>query len=65
MEFLLKSILKTRGITQKELAGRTGLSERFVSDLCTNRRNLVPRESVALIARELGISDVSELIRLH
>lgn len=65
MELRLKEILKERGIEQKELAERTGLSNRLVSELCTNKIKRVPRDAISKIAVELGIDDANELIRLH
>jgi putative transcriptional regulator len=64
MELRLREILKERGIEQKELAERTGLSNRHISELCTNKIKRVPRDSIAIIARELHITDANELFRL-
>jgi putative transcriptional regulator len=60
----LREILKERNIEQKELAEKTGLSERAVSELCNNLTKRYPKEALERIADALEIDDVSELLEI-
>jgi len=64
VELRLQEWLNERGIEQKEVVERTGLSTRTVSELCTNKMQRVPREAIGKIAQEFGIKDANELFKL-
>lgn len=53
----LRRLRLARGLTQEELAERAGLSPRGVSDLERGARRIPHRETVALLARALGLSE--------
>jgi transcriptional regulator with XRE-family HTH domain len=54
MKMRLKPLLERRGMTQKELAERTGLSNPFVSLLASGQRRASP-DTLERLARELGV----------
>ncbi|MED4918689.1 helix-turn-helix transcriptional regulator [Geobacillus thermodenitrificans] len=60
----LREILKQRNIEQKELAEKTGLSVRTISELCNNVTKRYPKEALERIADYLEIDDVSELFEI-
>ncbi|WP_171355725.1 helix-turn-helix transcriptional regulator [Geobacillus sp. MR] len=60
----LRDILNERDIEQKELAEKTELSVRTISELCNNITKRYPREALERIADALEIDDISELIEI-
>ncbi|MGE7091700.1 helix-turn-helix domain-containing protein [Lysinibacillus sp. NPDC048646] len=60
----LKKILSERGITQKELAEKTGLRQNIISEIANNQRQIIYREHVAKIIEYLEISDMNEIFEL-
>ncbi|WP_198520140.1 helix-turn-helix domain-containing protein [Geobacillus thermodenitrificans] len=60
----LREILKQRNIEQKELAEKTGLSVRTISELCNNITKRYPKEALERIADALEIDDVNELLEI-
>jgi transcriptional regulator with XRE-family HTH domain/tetratricopeptide (TPR) repeat protein len=54
---LLKRFRMASGLTQEELAARAGLSPKGISDLERGARRVPHRETVALLAEALGLSD--------
>lgn len=61
----LRDILNERDIEQKELAEKTGLSVRTISELCNNITKRYPKEVLERIADALEIDDISELIEIE
>ncbi|MED3649937.1 helix-turn-helix transcriptional regulator [Heyndrickxia sporothermodurans] len=61
LELRLKEILKEKGIEQKELAQRAGLTERTVSELCNNKVKRYPKEALEKIMEALDLRDLNEL----
>ncbi|SIS54161.1 helix-turn-helix domain-containing protein [Salimicrobium flavidum] len=61
----LKPLLKSRAIGQKELAQRTGLTERTISEMANGKTKRIPKEAVEKIAEELNITDINELLTLE
>lgn len=55
-------ILRTRGITQTELATMAGLRQASISELSNNMRKSINREHLAKIADALEIDDINELL---
>lgn len=60
----LRDILNERDIEQKELAEKTELSVRTISELCNNITKRYPKEALERIADALEIDDISELIEI-
>jgi transcriptional regulator with XRE-family HTH domain len=52
---LLKALRERAGMTQEELAERSSLSIRTISDLERGRTTTPQRRSIALLARALGL----------
>jgi putative transcriptional regulator len=61
MNIRLKEILKEKGIEQKELAAKTGLTTRTISELCTNKTQRYPKKAIGKIVDALNIVDFNEL----
>jgi putative transcriptional regulator len=60
----LDEVLKDRNMSQKELAGLTGIRPAAISELYNNQRKSINREHIEKIAAALDISDINELITL-
>lgn len=58
----IKEILTEREMTQKELAGLTGLRENTISDITKNTRDSINREHIGKIAAALNIEDPNEIL---
>lgn len=61
----LRDILNEKGITQAELAKRTGLTTRTVSELCSGKMKQYPRQALEKIAEVLQIDDIRQIIDLN
>jgi putative transcriptional regulator len=61
----LKEVLKTKGITQKNLEAMTGIPQSRISTLCSGNRQEVNLLMLEKIAYALEITDLSELIQLE
>ncbi|ASR46097.1 transcriptional regulator [Paenibacillus kribbensis] len=61
----LKEVLKTKGITQKNLEAMTGIPQSRISTLCSGNRQEVNLLMLEKIAHALDITDLSELIQLE
>lgn len=62
LKLRLKEVLETRGMTQKDLSDMTGLRPNTISEMVKNTRDTINRENVGIVAKALGISNVSELL---
>ena len=60
----LKEILNERGMSQVELAEKTGLTRTVISELATNRRTSVNREHITKVIQALGIVDMNEIFEV-
>ena len=58
----LREILTERNMEQKELAEKTGLSVRAISDLANDKTERVPKTALLKIANALDIDDIRKLI---
>ncbi|RUL51141.1 helix-turn-helix domain-containing protein [Lysinibacillus antri] len=47
---------------QKELAALTGLSNRTISELATNKTERIPKTAICKIAEVLEINDIREIL---
>jgi antitoxin HigA-1 len=54
-EILIEEFLKPLGVTQTELAEKTGLPRKHVNELCRNRR-AVTADTALILARVFGNS---------
>ncbi|WP_068500515.1 helix-turn-helix domain-containing protein [Paenibacillus kribbensis] len=61
----LKEVLKTKGITQKNLEAMTGIPQSRISTLCSGNRQEVNLLMLEKIAHALEITDLSEIIQLE
>ena len=62
MHVHLKEILKSRNMSQRELAKLTDIRPAAISELANNQRTTINREHVERIARVLKIERLDELI---
>lgn len=60
----LRPLLSERGITQKELAEKTGLREATISRIARDAGTSISFEHLARIADALNVDDIRELIEL-
>lgn len=60
----LKMILFERGITQRELAEKTGLRENVISEMVNNQRKTFNREQVARVIQYLEITDMNDIFEI-
>lgn len=58
----LKELLKERGMDQLTLSQRTGLTTRTISELCNNKVQRYPKKALEIIANELELKDINELL---
>lgn len=69
MEFLylksrLKILLAERDMNQKDLAEKTGLTTRLISEIANNKVKMYPKEALEKIIVALQINDLNELFSL-
>ena len=60
----LKEVLNERGMSQVELAEKTGLTRTVISELATNRRTSVNREHITKVIQSLEITDMNEIFEV-
>ena len=60
----LGDLLKERGMTQKELSKRTGLTPTQVSIICRGAGTGVNKAHLEVIAEALDVTDIRQLIDL-
>ncbi|MGE7942845.1 helix-turn-helix domain-containing protein [Lysinibacillus xylanilyticus] len=60
----LKEVLIERGMSQVELAEKTGLTRTVISELATNRRTSVNREHITKVIQALDISDMNKIFEV-
>ena len=61
----LKDALQERGMSQKELAEKSGLRANAISEMVNNQRSTINKEHAALVANVLGITDMNELFKIE
>lgn len=64
VELRLGTVLTERGLTQKELAEKTGIRPAAISQLCRGFVDRLNLDHIARIATTLGIDDINELVTL-
>lgn len=60
----LKEVLNERGMSQIELAEKTGLTRTVISEMATNRRTSINREQITKIIQALEITDMNEIFEV-
>ncbi|ACA41217.1 helix-turn-helix transcriptional regulator [Lysinibacillus sphaericus] len=60
----LKEVLNERGMSQVELAEKTGLTRTVISELATNRRTSINREHITKVLQALEIKDMNEMFEI-
>lgn len=58
----LKETLTKQGMSQKELAERTGLRANVISEMVNNQRTTVNREHLAKVCDVLKITDFNDIL---
>ncbi|MEC0091793.1 helix-turn-helix domain-containing protein [Paenibacillus macquariensis] len=61
----LKEAMKTRGVTQLQLAEMASVRQAAISELCRNAREEVNLNMLNRIAIALNITDISELMQFE
>ncbi|MEW4328223.1 helix-turn-helix transcriptional regulator [Rossellomorea marisflavi] len=64
IEVKLRQILKEKGIGQKELAEKTGLTERTISELCNNKIRRYPKDALEKIVSALNLTSMDTLMEI-
>ncbi|WP_210469636.1 helix-turn-helix transcriptional regulator [Sporosarcina sp. 6E9] len=65
IRFKLKEALNEIGMSQKELAEKSGLRANAISEMVNNQRTTINREHAALVAKALDITDMNELFTIE
>lgn len=60
----LKILLVERDMNQKDLAEKTGLTTRLISEIANNKVKMYPKEALEKIIVALEISDLNDLFSL-
>ncbi|MFJ7914497.1 MULTISPECIES: helix-turn-helix domain-containing protein [unclassified Lysinibacillus] len=60
----LKEVLNERGMSQVELAEKTGLTRTVISELATNRRTSINREHITKVLQALEITDMNGMFEI-
>lgn len=56
-------MLAERDMNQKDLAEKTGLTTRLISEIANNKVKMYPKEALEKIMFALDISDLGELLQ--
>ncbi|MFJ7890111.1 helix-turn-helix domain-containing protein [Lysinibacillus xylanilyticus] len=59
----LKILLAERDMTQKDLAEKTGLTTRLISEITNNKVKMYPKEALEKIMVALEVNNVGELFQ--
>ncbi len=62
VEIKLKQLMEEYNLTQRETAIKTGLSQRTISDLCSNKMERIPKTALTKIGEAFAIEDIRDLI---
>lgn len=57
----IKVLLAERDMNQKDLADKTGLTTRLISEIVNNKVKMYPKEALEKIMVALEINDIGEL----
>ncbi|MFJ7888385.1 helix-turn-helix domain-containing protein [Lysinibacillus xylanilyticus] len=59
----LKILLAERDMTQKDLAEKTGLTTRLISEITNNKVKMYPKEALEKIMVALEVNNIGELFQ--
>lgn len=59
----LKVLLAERDMNQKDLAEKTGITTRLISEIANNKVKMYPKEALEKIMVALEINDLGELLQ--
>lgn len=62
IEIKLKELMKEYNLTQRELEKITGLSQRTISELSSNKMERIPKTALRKISEALALEDIRDLI---
>lgn len=65
LKIRLRELLDAQGMTQKELAEKTGLRPNTISEMVKNTRDSLNRHHVGIVAKALDITDLNQLLYLE
>lgn len=57
----IKVLLAERDMNQKDLADKTGLTTRLISEIVNNKVKMYPKEALEKIMEALEVNDIGEL----
>nr|WP_230491927.1 helix-turn-helix transcriptional regulator [Lysinibacillus sphaericus] len=60
----LKILLAERDMNQKDLADKTGLTTRLISEIANNKVKMYPKEALEKIMVALDVKDMNELFKI-
>ena len=60
----LKVLLAERDMHQKQLAEKTGLTTRLISEIANNKVKMYPKDALEKIIIALDIDDLNELFKI-
>lgn len=60
----LKVLLAERDMSQKDLAEKTGLTTRLISEIANNKVKMYPKEAIEKIMVALDVKDMNELFKI-
>jgi len=60
----LKEALNERGMSQKELAEKSGLRANAISEMVNNQRTTINREQLAKVCETLEIEHIEDILEL-
>jgi putative transcriptional regulator len=63
--FKLRELLERRGMSQKELAEKTGLREATISEMVNDSRSVFNKTHLVKVMDALNVTDLNELLELH
>lgn len=61
----LKEILDRRGMTQKELAEKTGLREAAISEIVNDTRSTYNKKHLSKIMKVLKVYDINDILEVQ
>lgn len=59
----LKVLLAERDMNQRDLAEKTGLTTRLISEISNNKVKMYPKEALEKIMMALNLNDLGELLQ--
>lgn len=60
----LKEIIERRGITQRELAYKTGIREATLSEMVNETRGIINKKHLGLVMDALNITELEDILEM-